>query len=166
MQQYIASQFPDKEIKSLYKIFNILKKNSKGWCHLSYSLELPNKRKFYFYTNPEWEKKYIDEKLIDHCPLVRACRKSRFIIPWSSVLASNEVEKKVLNTRRTLAAYDGIAMSDYFCGAKEMCGLGVSKKYETLVYHNIQNQEFILAIREKIRKIMGSFLERRGSKIN
>lgn len=130
-------EIDEKKEYEYYQIFLRLSQ-SYGFHYMFFTLEEVEKNKrVVFSTDPGWQKCFINDRLIDDCPLYSAARialgnkKSHggVILPWDSVPITNNKQSMIMGMRAEHGIQTGLSIAIKNKHFRAILGLGAD-------YHN------------------------------
>ena len=128
-----------------------------GCTYLSYYVESKDKQyRLNYNSSASWQKIFIQEGLIDHCPLVAiGRRRSSVILPWDSVISENKKQKEVCGIRSEHNIDHGLSFSTSYnfgeVGFKEMCGLATDRSNPNFYIEIMQDPAFVYKLLGEVR---------------
>lgn len=153
-KSYKIVPFSNELEEKFYKIYRDLQKHY-GCTYLSFSYEFTEiNEKYFFCTNPDWDRVYIENKLIENCPLVNEGRKllthnhnRDVIVPWTFMAPKNKKEKSVDDSRKDFQIFHGLSLSIEDNDIRKYLGIATEEKNKNFIRYLLNDSnEFKLAV--------------------
>lgn len=144
-----------KSLESFYKKIEY----DLGCTYMFYIYEnISRDQKIIYTSNLDWQRRLIDEKLINKCPIFKAAHetlssgKRSIILPWNKIHCKTSIEKEItlFRTERNIANGIGITHSNSII--REGIGLGADIYDRSFPYRILENN-LIYKILVKVRTL-------------
>ncbi|MBM7071960.1 hypothetical protein JQC92_07900 [Shewanella sp. 202IG2-18] len=130
-----------------------------GCSYMFYLYEYGD-RKITHSSNPNWYDVYVKDKLIDHCPLLRAGH-DRFernheksvIVRWNDIYCTSKEETNVVGIRNEFKICHGISFGRSCGNFKEYLGLATDSTNASFPSLLIMNKTIIDSYLQRLRSI-------------
>lgn len=137
-----CTSFDDKKNREFIKIFDKL--GSLDCSYFSYTIERDDGIRKNFFLNNTWLNTYLNEGFIQTCPLTMICRvKGSAFIQWSLLNSLDKAQKTSMNARKDLEMHNGVTISSYVSGTKEMIAMATTKNNHKFGQIILENKEFV-----------------------
>ena len=133
--------------------------NQFGCRYVSYVYEnTDNSMRIGFTSNPDWQREYIDNHMIDHCHLWNTVsryfietNRSSLILPWDTAKPNDKHQKDIILCRDEMdIGRNGISFCTQSEGKREFLAFAPDLREPNFAYHLMNNLE-------SVRDIAGIF---------
>ena len=145
--------------EDFFDVYQELQKHY-GCTYMSFRYESSEQnKKFNFCTNPDWEHAYLNDRLIDHCVLIKEGRKlahhslnQEVVACWDLILPTNAQERAVCDARKDFEIFHGMAFSIEKNGSRNLLSIATTENNKNFIRHLLNDPKKLKLLVHYLRK--------------